>query len=96
MEKCEKALFRSYSNSSCIGNAKRLILDFETTHSVKYRSDSEEFLNESKFEGFYNEQEQEAIYVSTIHKCKGRESDNIYMMLKNSAGSTGAERCTSA
>ena len=41
---------------------------------------------------FYDEQEQEAIYVSTIHKCKGREFDNVYMMLKNSAGSTDAER----
>ena len=88
----KKELFSHYHNSACIDNVRRLILDFETTHSVKYRSDFEEFLNESKFEDFYDEQDQEVIYVSTIHKSKGREFDNVYMLLKNSAGKTDAER----
>ena len=88
----KKELFSNYHNSACIDNIRRLILDFEATHSVKYRSDFEEFLNESKFEDFYDEQDQEVIYVSTIHKSKGREFDNVYMMLKNSAGKTDAER----
>ena len=88
----KKELFSHYHNSACIDNVRRLILDFEATHSVKYRSDFEEFLNESKFEDFYDEQDQEVIYVSTIHKSKGREFDNVYMMLKNSAGKTDAER----
>ena len=88
----KKGLFSNYYNSACIDNVRRLILDFEATHSVKYRSDFEEFLNESKFEDFYDEQDQEVIYVSTIHKSKGREFDNVYMMLKNSAGKTDAER----
>ena len=90
----KKELFSNYHNSACIDNVRRLILDFEATHSVKYRSDFEEFLNESKFEDFYDEQDQEVIYVSTIHKSKGREFDNVYMMLKNSAGKTDAERRT--
>ena len=88
----KKELFSHYHNSACINNVRRLILDFEATHSVKYRSDFEEFLNESKFEDFYDEQDHEVIYVSTIHKSKGREFDNVYMMLKNSAGKTDAER----
>ena len=88
----KKELFSGYHNSACIDNVRRLILDFEATHPVKYRSDFEEFLNESKFEDFYDEQDQEVIYVSTIHKSKGREFDNVYMMLKNSAGKTDAER----
>lgn len=88
----KKELFSHYHNSACIDNVRRLILDFETTHSVKYRSDFEEFLNESKFEDFYDEQDQEVIYVSTIHKSKGREFGSVYMMLKNSAGKTDAER----
>lgn len=88
----KKELFSHYYNSSCIDNVRRLILDFEATHSVKYRSDFEEFLNESKFEDFYDEQDQEVIYVSTIHKSKGREFDSVYMMLKNSEGKTDAER----
>ena len=88
----KKELFSHYHNSTCIDNVRRLILDFEATHSVKYRSDFEEFLNESKFEDFYDEQDHEVVYVSTIHKSKGREFDNVYMMLKNSAGKTDAER----
>lgn len=88
----KKELFSNYHNSACIDNVRRLILDFEATHSVKYCSDFEEFLSESQFEDFYDEQDQEVIYVSTIHKSKGREFDNVYMMLKNSAGKTDEER----
>ncbi len=88
----KKELFSNYYNSSCIENIRRLILDFEATHSVKYRTDFEEFLRESNFEDFYDEQDREIIYVSTIHKSKGREFDNVYMMLKNSSGKTDAER----
>ena len=91
-KKAKEKLFSNYHNSTCIDNVKQLILDFELTHPVKYRSDFEEFLNESKFEDFYNEQEREIIYVSTIHKSKGREFDNVYMMLKNSLGKTDEER----
>ncbi len=49
-------------------------------------------MRESNFEDYYDEQHREIIYVSTIHKSKGREFDNIYMMLKNSTGRTDAER----
>ncbi|MBQ6705803.1 MAG: RecQ family ATP-dependent DNA helicase [Opitutales bacterium] len=88
----EKLFSSRYRDSACIDNVRRLISDFEATHSVKYRSDFEEFLNESKFEDFYDAHEQGVICVSTIHKAKGREFDNVYMMLKNSAGKTDAER----
>ena len=88
----KKELFGNYQNSACLDNVRRLILDFEATHSVIYRSDFEEFLNESKFEDFYDEQDREVIYVSTIHKSKGREFDNVYIMLKDSTGKSDAER----
>ncbi len=88
----ERELLSDFQNSACIGNVKRLIQDFEATHSIKYRSDLEEFLNDSKFDDFYNEQDQETVCVSTIHKSKGREFDNVYMMLKNLSGKTNAER----
>ena len=91
-DNAKKELLGNYNNSVCIDNMKRLISDFETTHSVKYRSDLEEFLNESKFEDFYDERDHEIIYVSTIHKSKGREFDNVYMMLKDSEGKNNAER----
>lgn len=79
----KKEFFTRYGESSCIDNIRRLIIDFETTHSTKYRTDFEEFLNESKFEDFYDEKERDTIYVSTIHKSKGREFDNVYILLKN-------------
>lgn len=91
-ENAKKELFSNYHNSACIDNVRRLILDFEATHSVKYRTDFEEFLRESNFEDFYDKQDRDIIYVSTIHKSKGREFDNVYMMLKNSTGRTDAER----
>ncbi len=88
----KNSLFGKYSNSSCIDNIRRLIFDFEATHSVKYRSDFKEFLNESGLEDFYDEQDRKVFYVSTIHKSKGREFDNVYMMLKNSDAKTDEER----
>ena len=89
----KKELFTRY-DSACMDNVRRLILDFESTHSVKYRSDFQEYITESKFEDFYDVQDQETIYVSTIHKAKGREFDTVYMLLKNSVGKTDAERRT--
>lgn len=88
----KKALLSHYHDSACIDNIRRLISNFEATHSVKYRSDLEEYINESKYEDFYDAGEPEIIYVSTIHKSKGREFDHVYMMLKNSVGKTDAER----
>ena len=91
-DNAKKALFSRCPNSACMDNVKRLLKDFETTHSPKYRSDFEDFLNESKFEDFYGAQERETIYVSTIHKSKGREFDNVYMMLKNTTAGTDEEK----
>ena len=91
-ENAKKTLFHEYHSSACIENIKRLITAFEATHSVKYRTDLEEFLRESKFEDFYDEENREVIYVSTIHKSKGREFDHVFMMLKNAAGRTDEER----
>lgn len=43
---------------------------------------SEVFIRESKLEDFYSENS-ETIYVSTIHKAKGKEFDNVFIMLEN-------------
>ncbi|MHB1484264.1 MAG: RecQ family ATP-dependent DNA helicase [Saccharofermentanales bacterium] len=60
-----------------------IIKDFESTHPKnKYKTDLDIFINESKLEDFYDEKI-ETIYVSTIHKAKGREFDNVYVMLDN-------------
>lgn len=79
-EKAKHKLFTSYADSSCIEICKNLIRDFETVSSVKYRSDLDEFIKESNYEDFYDN-DTDAIYVSTIHKSKGREFDVVYMLL---------------
>ena len=74
------ALFEQYGDSACIDICGRLIQVFEEANRKKYLSDFEEFVWESKLEDFY-ESGNETVFVSTIHKAKGREFDVVYMML---------------
>ena len=46
----------------------------------------------NQYEDFYVDSEAEVIYVSTIHKSKGREFDSVYMMLKDAHGKNDEER----
>ena len=69
-----------YADSTCLENCMNMLADFENIYPVKYRSDLEEFIRESKFEDFYSDR-RDCVYVSTIHKSKGREFDSVYMML---------------
>ena len=81
-EKAKAKLRAEYAGSGCIDNCLRLMSDFESTYSVKYRSDLEEFIAESNYEDFYAD-ENETVFVSTIHKSKGREFDTVYLLLNN-------------
>jgi ATP-dependent DNA helicase RecQ len=60
-----------------------LLKDFQETHpKVKYKSDFEVYIRESGMEDFtYGNAE--TINVSTIHKAKGKEFDNVYLLLDN-------------
>jgi ATP-dependent DNA helicase RecQ len=58
-----------------------MIKSFEEANpKLKYRSDLETFIRESRLEDFY-EEHGETILVSTMHKAKGREFDNVFIML---------------
>ena len=60
-----------------------ILRDFEAANpKKKYRSDFEVFLRESKMEDFTSG-DIETVVVSTIHKAKGKEFDNVYLMLNN-------------
>lgn len=73
-----KARFGSSPNFEICSN---LIDDFETTNpKYKYKSDLEIFIRESKMEDLFSKKA-ETIFVSTIHKAKGREFENIFLML---------------
>lgn len=58
-----------------------MIKNFEEANpKLKFRSDLETFIRESRLEDFYEERG-ETILVSTMHKAKGREFDNVFIML---------------
>src|SRR5690606_9888425 len=57
------------------------IRDFESTNpKIKYLSDLEVFIRESKIEDF-QPIKQDCITVSTIHKAKGKEFDQVFLLL---------------
>lgn len=84
-------LFKVYAGSPCLEICGNLIHDFETTNATKYRTDLEEFIRESNYEDFYGD-DRETVYVSTIHKAKGREFDSVYMMLDGNTAETEEEK----
>lgn len=63
----------------------------EANTSKKYKSDWKSFLFESKIEDFLRI-ESEIVYVSTIHKAKGKEFDNVYLSLKDFTPNTDEEK----
>lgn len=69
-----------------------VIRAFEDVNTVrKYKSDWKSFMFESKVEDFLSI-DSEIIYVSTIHKAKGKEFDNIYLILKNFSPETDEDK----
>lgn len=80
--KAKRELNSRFSRSNMLDVCNSLIKDFETNNPRKYRSDLEVFIRESRLEDFFNEKG-ETISVSTIHKAKGKEFDNVFLMLEN-------------
>lgn len=73
------ALKERYRNSSCLPIIINILNTFSESNEKKYRTDLEMFLHESKIEDFYAN-EKGIITISTMHKSKGREFDNVYMV----------------
>jgi ATP-dependent DNA helicase RecQ len=79
----KQELVNKFRNSTKLEICNNIIKDFEATNpKKKYKSDLEVFIRESKLEDFFNENG-ETIFVSTIHKAKGKEFDNVFLMLDN-------------
>lgn len=79
-EKAKQATFETYARSSSLPYVKRCIQLFEQTNKTKYITDFKEFVNESSTEDFCDVSGAEVV-VSTIHKAKGREFDDVYMLI---------------
>ena len=81
-------LRKRFQQSSKLEVCNNIIKQFEDSNPKrKYKSDLEVFVRESKLEDFYNENG-ETIFVSTIHRAKGKEFDNIFIMLENFSSAT--------
>ena len=77
----KKSLLSKFENSDNLDMIKRMIMDFEeTSGKVMYTSDLMIHFKESNLEDFIATDDH-AYYVSTIHKSKGREFDNVLIML---------------
>ena len=61
---------------------KRCVDLFEQTNKTKYFSDFKEFVFESSVEDFCDVSGADVV-VSTIHKAKGREFDDVYMLISD-------------
>ncbi|MFA6808085.1 MAG: ATP-dependent helicase, partial [Eubacteriales bacterium] len=82
-EQAKRELKERFRSSLNLEICLNLLKDFEAANpNRKYRSDLDIFVRESKLEDFFGE-DVETIFVSTIHKAKGREYDNVFLMLDN-------------
>ncbi|MCG9898524.1 MAG: RecQ family ATP-dependent DNA helicase [Hydrotalea sp.] len=77
----KRELINKFRSSTKLEICNNMIKDFEATNpKKKYKSDLDVFIRESKLEDFFNDNG-ETIFVSTIHKAKGKEFDNVFLML---------------
>ncbi|WP_298143589.1 RecQ family ATP-dependent DNA helicase [Flavobacterium sp.] len=77
----QHALINRFRNSSNLEICLNIFKDFATVNPKrKYKSDLDAFIRESKLEDFFSEKS-ETIFVSTIHKAKGKEFDNVFILL---------------
>lgn len=81
-DSASQATFSTYAGSSCLTYIKRCLALFEQTNKAKYISDFKEFVFESSVEDFCDVSGAEVV-VSTIHKAKGREFDDVYLLISN-------------
>jgi len=91
-EYAKQELSSKFRHSTKLDVCKNIIKDFEATNPTKkYKSDLEVFIHESKMADFINENG-ETIFVSTIHKAKGREFDNVFLLLENFSPATDKDK----
>jgi ATP-dependent DNA helicase RecQ len=83
-EEAKRKLNIKFKNTKGLEIAENIIMDFEQTNSqIKYKTDFEIFLLESKLEDFSGKYLSNTIFVSTMHKAKGKEFDNVFIVLNN-------------
>lgn len=80
-EEAKQKTFQMYGSSASLHYLKRCIELFEQTSKTKYWTDFKEFVFESTVEDFCDITDADVV-VSTVHKSKGREFDDVYLLIK--------------
>lgn len=92
IDNLKRELSNEFGESGQVIMCQKMIREFEETHpKTKYKSDLELFISESKIEDFA-EAGTDTITVSTMHKAKGKEFNNVYIMLNHFDLSTNEKR----
>ncbi len=73
---------QTYATSQLLPAIKHFWTDFEQINRTIYRSDLRQFLLESDVEDFISFDNQ-SVFVSTIHKAKGREFDTVHLFVSD-------------
>lgn len=86
----KRKTFQAYATSSSLPYLKRCIELFEKINKAKYLTDFKELVFESTTEDFCDTSDADVV-VSTIHKSKGCEFDDVYMLVSQSQHVTDSE-----
>jgi ATP-dependent DNA helicase RecQ len=73
---------KHFNNSKNLELMVEIIKKFEPLYYKKLKTDWITYINEMQIENFIYP-EQETIFVSTMHKAKGKEFDNVILLLDN-------------
>ena len=79
-EEAKQKVQAAYRTSESLHYLQRCIELFETTNRVRYLTDFREYVYESSVEDFCDLSGADVV-VSTIHKSKGREFDDVYLLI---------------
>ena len=78
-QEAKRRTLETYASSTCLSVMRHFFADFEAINKTYYRSDLHDFIVESNIEDFIASDDK-SVFVSTIHKAKGREFDTVYLM----------------
>lgn len=82
-EDAKKHLIAKFRHSTKLELCQNIIKDFEHLNPKRrYKADLKAYLLESELESFYTHTS-DVVFVSTIHKAKGKEFDNVFVLLQH-------------
>jgi ATP-dependent DNA helicase RecQ len=91
-DEAKRKLNAKFKNTNGLEIAKNIITAFERTAQMKYKMDFEILIKESRLEDFLGKNASDTIFVSTMHKAKGKEFDNVFIMLNNFRANTDEDK----